>query len=91
LEEGLAHKIGKNRYLGFGSLALKLSSDSFLIDWPTRYAGKSDQSIRGALDESTRGALDENWRRPITADQWIDPKVIHHYSELRKALYAQEL
>ena len=75
LEEGLAHKIGKNRYLGFGSFTVKLLSDSFLIDWPTRYDGKTDQK----------------WRMPILRDQWIDTKSIKHYAELRKALYAQEL
>jgi hypothetical protein len=64
--------MGKNRYLGFGSLRFRLSPDSFLIDWPTRYAGK----------------IDQNWRVPITLDQWINSKSIYHYSELREALHA---
>lgn len=42
LEPGLAHKMGNNRYLGFGSLKLKLLEDSFLIDWSKRYSGKED-------------------------------------------------
>jgi len=42
LEPGLAHKMGNNRYLGFGSLRLNILEDSFLIDWSKRYSGKND-------------------------------------------------
>ncbi|RMI16924.1 MAG: hypothetical protein D6681_03940, partial [Calditrichaeota bacterium] len=39
LEPELAHKIGRARYLGFGSLRLHLSPESHYIDWSKRYAG----------------------------------------------------
>ena len=42
LEGNLAHKIGRARYLGFGSLKMRLLNDSFLIDWEKRYSGKGD-------------------------------------------------
>ncbi|MDZ7343894.1 MAG: RAMP superfamily CRISPR-associated protein [candidate division KSB1 bacterium] len=73
LEPGLAHKMGKGRYLGFGSLRLHLQTDSYLTDWANRYAGKSD----------------DEWRLPIHAEDWIDPGVIAHYDELKKALDAR--
>ncbi len=38
LEPGLAHKIGNNRYLGFGSLRLRVLPASFLVKWEKRYA-----------------------------------------------------
>jgi CRISPR/Cas system CSM-associated protein Csm3 (group 7 of RAMP superfamily) len=75
LEPGLAHKMGKNRYLGFGSLRLRLLPDSYLIDWAKRYAGGPEES----------------WRLPIQADEWIKPSVIEHYPEVRRALNAQSL
>lgn len=75
LEPGLAHKMGKNRYLGFGSLRLHVLPDSYLIDWAKRYAGQ----------------LEESWRLPIQVDEWIKPAVIEHYPELRKALNAERL
>jgi len=75
LEPGLAHKIGNNRYLGFGSLRLRILSDSFLIDWAKRYTGKPEQS----------------WRLPIQVDEWIKPSVIEHYTALRKALSVKRL
>lgn len=75
LEPGLAHKMGNNRYLGFGSLRLQILPDSFLIDWAKRYAGKPEQS----------------WRLPIQVDEWIKPSVIEHYTALRKALNAKQL
>jgi len=40
LEPKLAHKMGKNRYVGFGSLRLRLLPESFLIDWEQRYTGE---------------------------------------------------
>lgn len=75
LEPGLAHKMGKNRYLGFGSLRLRVLPDSYLIDWARRYAGQPE----------------ERWRLPIQVDQWIKPAVVAHYAELRRALNAEQL
>lgn len=75
LEPGLAHKLGKNRYLGFGSLHLHILPGSYLIDWAKRYAGKPEES----------------WRLPIKVDEWIRPAVIEHYPELRGALNAERL
>ncbi len=75
LEDGLAHKMGKGRHLGFGSLRLKILPDSFLIDWPNRYAVEAEQ----------------DWRLPIQVEQWLKPEVIKHYSQLRKALDANRL
>ncbi len=40
LEPGLAHKIGHHRHLGFGSLRLRMLSESYLIDWTKRYSQK---------------------------------------------------
>jgi len=75
LEPGLAHKMGNNRYLGFGSLRLQVLPDSFLIDWARRYAGEPEQS----------------WRLPIQVEEWIKPDVIEHYAALRKALNVKRL
>ena len=72
LESGLAHKMGKNRYLGFGSLRLRVLPDSYLIDWSKRYAGE----------------LEEDWQLPIDLDQWNKPSTVRYYQELRKALNA---
>jgi hypothetical protein len=75
LEDGLAHKMGKCRYLGFGSLRLRLLSDSFFTEWAARYAGGSEQT----------------WRQSIILGEWHNPDVINHYDELRKALNAERL
>jgi len=75
LEPGLAHKMGNHRYLGFGSLRLRILPDSFLIDWARRYAGQPEES----------------WRVPIRVDQWIEPKVIYHLTALRRALNVKQL
>lgn len=77
LEQGLAHKMGKGRYLGFGSLRLRLLPASFLTDWTSRYCGKVETERAGQL--------------PMNPGEWINPKVIHHYQELRKALDAQRI
>ncbi|MBF0449867.1 MAG: hypothetical protein HQK75_04130 [Candidatus Magnetomorum sp.] len=37
LEKGLAHKCGNSRYLGMGSLQLKLLPESYTIKWDSRY------------------------------------------------------
>lgn len=75
LEPELAHKMGKNRYLGFGSLRLHILPDSYLIDWANRYAGQPE----------------ENWQVPIQVDEWLNPDVVEYYSELRRALNAEQL
>jgi CRISPR/Cas system CSM-associated protein Csm3 (group 7 of RAMP superfamily) len=75
LEKGLAHKMGKGRYLGFGSLRLRLLPESFLIDWTTRYASMPSQ----------------NGRLPLQVDEWINTTVIQYYAELQQALYAEHL
>ncbi len=75
LEDGLAHKMGKARYLGFGSLKLRLLEDSYLVNWENRYAGKTEES----------------WRSPLKAANWINPKVIAHYDRLREALNAEQI
>ncbi len=56
LEPGLAHKIGNNRYLGFGSVRMRLLPESFLIDWAGRY-GEPGQTWRQPLQV-------EDWLRP---------------------------
>jgi CRISPR/Cas system CSM-associated protein Csm3 (group 7 of RAMP superfamily) len=75
LEPELAHKMGNNRYLGFGSLRLQILLDSFLIDWAKRYADKAEQE----------------WQLPIHVDEWVRPEVVEHYTALRKALNAKRL
>jgi hypothetical protein len=75
LEEGLAHKIGNGRYLGFGSLGFKVLPESYLIDWTRRYEGKTEQE----------------WRLPLTVSEWSTPEVIEHYAALKKALHAKRL
>lgn len=75
LEEGLAHKLGKHRYLGFGSLCLRILPDSYLIDWAARYSGKADTE----------------WQRPLNPAEWIHPQAIAHYKTLRKALNVKKL
>ncbi len=75
LEDGLAHKMGKARYLGFGSLKLHLLEDSYLIKWENRYSDKPEES----------------WRSPIKVEDWINTKVIAHYDKLREALNANQI
>ena len=75
LEDGLAHKMGKARYLGFGSLKLKLLDNSYLIKWENRYAGKAE----------------DDWRSPLKAADWINPGVIANYDRLQEALNAKQI
>ncbi|MCK4450907.1 MAG: hypothetical protein KAX26_09975, partial [Anaerolineae bacterium] len=75
LEPGLAHKMGNNRYLGFGSLRLQILPDSFMIDWAKRYADEPEES----------------WQLPIQVDEWIEPEVVYHHRALRRALNAKRL
>ncbi|MGK5092311.1 RAMP superfamily CRISPR-associated protein [Deltaproteobacteria bacterium TL4] len=41
LEEGLAHKMGRCRALGFGSLKMKLLPESAFVDWEARYSNSA--------------------------------------------------
>ncbi|MCP4697579.1 MAG: hypothetical protein GY862_12125, partial [Gammaproteobacteria bacterium] len=73
LEQGLAHKTGKSKHLGFGSLRIKVLPESFLIDWAARYANKPE----------------ETWKQPLQVENFANIKAIKHYAELRKTLNAQ--
>jgi len=75
LEDSLAHKMGKARYLGFGSLRLKLTDESYLINWEKRYSSLKEDS----------------WRLPLKTEDWLDVKVIAHHDELREALNANQI
>ena len=75
LEDRLAHKMGKARYLGLGSLRLHLLPDSFLIAWEDRYAADSQRP----------------GHRPIQLDEWRHPQVVHHYEKLCEAMNADPL
>jgi|GEM_PF-301429 len=77
LERDLGHKLGKGRYLGFGSVRLHLTDDSFLTDWEARYSGRDDK--------------EKAWRLPIRLEEWLNPKGIQHHAELRKALDATRI
>lgn len=73
LEPGMAHKIGKSRYLGFGSLRLQILDDSYLIDWEKRYSEKKaeGQKLLDAekwLDTNVIQHLDE-LRELLNADK----------------------
>ena len=72
LEDGLAHKLGKHRYLGFGTLRVRALPESHLIDWNERY----DTS---ALTEG---------KQPLDRAQWHNPRVVQHHAALRAALTA---
>ncbi len=75
LEEGLAHKLGGSRYLGFGSVKSAILPESYLIDWNRRY-----------MDPSSK-----KWQRPLDPSRWRDIQAIHHYKELKRALNANDL
>lgn len=73
LEPGLAHKIGNNRYLGFGSIRLRILPDSFLVNWARRY-GTLEQEWRQPLrvDEWLRTDVIRHYdqlRRLLNAQQ----------------------
>lgn len=86
LEPGLAHKIGNNRYLGFGSLRLSILPDSFLIDWAKRYARGSGIPVPDKLES-------EAWRVPLKVQDWLKPREagLANYPDLIKALDAKRL
>ncbi len=75
LEEGLAHKIGRARYLGFGSLGLQIQPTSFLIDWAKRYGEAAENA----------------WQTPLSVSDWMNPKVLSNYAVLKKVLNAEHL
>ncbi len=75
LENDLAHKIGKGRYLGFGSARLRILPESFLIDWAARYG-------REAADGG---------RVPFDPAQWQTTEVVQHHKALRQGLNAELL
>lgn len=75
LEPGLAHKTGNNRYLGFGSIRLSITGDSYLTDWEKRYAGLPE----------------DKWRQKLEPGKYINTKTISHYKQLAKALDAANL
>ncbi len=75
LEEKMAHKMGNNRYLGFGSLRLSLAPESFLIDWENRYAKKAESE----------------WRRTVEPEKFMNAKYIAHYNDLKQGLNADAL
>lgn len=61
LEEGLAHKLGKHRYLGLGSLRLRILPESYLIDWAMRYAGEPEEQWRQPVPAWTQVAVVEHY------------------------------
>ncbi len=64
LEPNLAHKLGLHRYLGFGSLRLRLLPESYLIDWSRRY-GSDATAWQRPLDV-------EQWRNPRVIANYIN-------------------
>ncbi len=75
LGENGAHKMGKHRQLGLGSVKLRLLPESHLIDWPKRYAGDQKSA----------------WQIPLQAEQWLNLSVIEHYEALSQAVNADPL
>ncbi|MCK5508349.1 MAG: hypothetical protein KAI50_07485 [Desulfobacterales bacterium] len=75
LEPGLAHKMGNNRYLGFGSMNFNILSESYTIDWTKRYTEE----------------FQNKWNIPIKVDKWRVDKNIKHCAALKKALNAEHL
>ena len=70
LEPHLAHKLGKHRHVGFGSLRLRLLPESSFTRLGERYTGAPEQQ----------------WAQPLHVADWLKPQVIAHYSELQTAL-----
>jgi CRISPR/Cas system CSM-associated protein Csm3 (group 7 of RAMP superfamily) len=73
LEENLAHKLGKHRYLGLGTIRVCALPDSFLTDWGQRYGGQPA----------------EQGRLPLDVSQWQNRSVIQHYVALQQALQTE--
>ncbi len=70
LSESMAHKMGKTKYLGFGSLRLSLSKSSYLINFPSRYSGEPE----------------ETWKEPLVLEEWLNPEVVVYFRELNEGL-----
>lgn len=70
LTESMAHKIGKAKYLGFGSLRLTLTDKSYLLNLPSRYAGNAEEA----------------WKESLDPREWLNPEVIAYSRELQGAL-----
>jgi len=75
LEPQLAHKLGNNRYLGFGSVRLNIRPESYLTDWSKRYAALADSK----------------WRLPFDIKQQSNVKAVAHLQKLQSALNADAL
>ncbi|MBN1352012.1 hypothetical protein JXJ21_21600 [candidate division KSB1 bacterium] len=75
LEDNLAHKMGKGRYVGFGSIRLNLLPESYLIRWEDRYSGGSSES----------------WREPLKMEDWKNTSGIENYDRLREVLNAKQI
>ncbi len=73
LEEGLVHRLGKHRYLGMGSLRLRILPESYLIDWAARYAGEPEERWRVPVPAWTQVAVLEHYadlKRALRAE-WL--------------------
>ncbi|WP_045221526.1 type III-I CRISPR-associated gRAMP effector Cas7-11i [Desulfonatronum thioautotrophicum] len=72
LDADMTHKIGKSKYLGFGSLHLQIQPESFLIDWNARYS--TEDTGRVPLDLAQLKRTDQDvyhyaaLRRALNAD-----------------------
>ncbi len=75
LEDGLAHKVGKGRQVGLGSLRLQIMPESFFIDLAARYSGRPEKI----------------WRQPVKRQSWHNPQVIRYRVELTRLLNANAL
>ncbi|MDW8317468.1 MAG: RAMP superfamily CRISPR-associated protein [Anaerolineae bacterium] len=78
LEPELAHKLGKGRHMGFGSLRLRILPESYLVDWRNRYA-------------VSLAPADARGRVPLALDQWRNPQVVAYLDDLRRVMNAQHL
>ena len=65
LEHNLAHKVGKLKQLGLGSLRFKLSDESHLINWSEKYSGSS---------EGEHGLSASEWYNPETIKNHVELK-----------------
>jgi len=50
-------------------------TESFIIDWSSRYSNEDK----------------DNWRLPLNVKEWTNPGVIANYKELQRALDAKLL
>lgn len=78
LEPELAHKLGRGRHMGFGSIRLRILPESYLVDWKGRYSAEPTSANAGG-------------RLPLVLDQWRKPQVVAYLDDLRRTLNAQHL